>query len=454
MNYLSGLVPSRYFIRAVAVYSQGSLQYSIVQKLLLGKSFPPSPAFQNSLWKSVPPVSFFSGLVPSRHAVVVYYRGSLQCSIVQKLYLGKSFPPSPAFQSSLWKSVPPVSSLSGLVLSSFGDCSGLLPGVSPVFGCTEIILGEIFSTFASLPELSLEARPPGEFSLGFDTIKASIWHCTKPLPEVSPVFDRTKTTLRDFVPPSLAFQSSLWKSVPPVSSLSGSVPSRHLFGAVAVYYRGSLQCSIVQKLYLGKSFQHPSAFQSSLWKRVPSVSSLSGSVPSRHLFGAVVIYYQRSLQYSIVQKLLLGKSFPLTPAFQRSLWKCFLPVSSLSGSVPSRHLFGAVVIYYRWSLQYSIAQKLFLGTYFPHTPAFQRSLWKCAPPEKFSLGSVPSRHLFGAVAVYYQRSLQYSIVKKLFLRKSFPHTPAFQRFLRKCAPLVSSFSDSVPSRHRFGAAPC
>ena len=317
---------------------------------------------------------------------MVYYRGSLQCSIVQKLYLGKSFPPSPAFQSSLWKSVPPVSSLSGLVLSSFGDCSGLLPGVSPVFGCTEIILGEIFSTFASLPELSLEARPPGEFSLGFDTIKASIWHCTKPLPEVSPVFDRTKTTLRDFVPPSLAFQSSLWKSVPPVSSLSGSVPSRHLFGDVAVYYRGSLQCSIVQKLYLGKSFQHPSAFQSSLWKRVPSVSSLSGSVPSRHLFGAVVIYYQRSLQYSIVQKLLLGKSFPLTPAFQRSLWKCFLPVSYLSGSVPSRHLFGAVVIYYRWSLQYSIAQKLFLGTYFPHTPAFQRSLWKCAPPEKFSFG--------------------------------------------------------------------
>ena len=142
-----------------------------------------------------------SGLVPSRHlfgAVAVYFQGSLQYSIVQKLLLGKYFPPSPAFQSSLWKSVLPVSSLSGSVPSSFGHCSGLLPGVSPVFDCTETILGEIFSTFASLPELSLEARPPGEFSLGFDTIKASFWPCTKLLPEVSPIFDRTETTLRDF----------------------------------------------------------------------------------------------------------------------------------------------------------------------------------------------------------------------------------------------------------------
>ena len=146
-------------------------------------------------------MSSLSGLVPSRHffgAVAVYYEGSLQYSIVQKLLSRKSFPPSPAFQSSLWNSVPPVSSLSGSVPSSFGHCSGLLPGVSPVFDCTEIILGEFFSTFASLPGLPLEARPPGEFSLGFDTIKASFWPCTKLLPEVSPIFDRTETTLRDF----------------------------------------------------------------------------------------------------------------------------------------------------------------------------------------------------------------------------------------------------------------
>ena len=142
-------------------------------------------------------MNYLSGLVPSRHlfgAVAVYFQGSLQYSIVQKLLLGKSFPPSPAFQSSLWKSVLPVSSLSGSVPSSLGHCSGLLPGVSPVFDCTETILGEIFSTFASLPELSLEARPPGEFSLGFDTIKASFWPCTKLLPEVSPIFDRRNYT--------------------------------------------------------------------------------------------------------------------------------------------------------------------------------------------------------------------------------------------------------------------
>ena len=68
-------------------------------------------------------------------------------------------------------------------------------GVSPVFDRTETILGEIFSTSASLPELSLEARPPLEFSLGFSSIKASFWRCTKLLPEVSPVFDRTETVL-------------------------------------------------------------------------------------------------------------------------------------------------------------------------------------------------------------------------------------------------------------------
>ena len=133
---------------------------------------------------------------------------------------------------------------------------------------------------------------------------------------------------------------------PPVSSLSGLVPSMHLFGAVAVYYRGSFHYSIVQKLFLGKYFPRPPAFQRPLWKRVPPVSPLSGSVPSRHLFGAVAIYYRRSLQYLILQKLLLGKYFPHTPAFHRSLWKCVPPVSPPSGSVPSRHFFGAVPNYY------------------------------------------------------------------------------------------------------------
>ena len=143
-----------------------------------------------------------------------------------------------------------------------------------------------------------------------------------------------------------------------MSSLSGPVPSRHIFGAVPNYYRRSLQYSIVQKLSLGKSFPEPSAFQRSLWKRPPREFSLKFDT-SRPLFGAVLNYYWRSLQYSIVQKLFLGISYPHPPAFQRSLWKRAPPVNFLSGSVPSRHLFGAVPNYYRRPLQYSIVQKLF-----------------------------------------------------------------------------------------------
>ena len=112
----------------------------------------------------------------------------------------------------------------------------------------------------------------------------------------------------------------------------------------------------------------------------PSRAFSLGFVISRSFSGAVANYYRRSLSYSIVQKLFLRRSLPHTPAFQRSLWKCVPPVSSLSSSVPSGHVFGAVATYYRWSVQYSIVQKLFLGRYFPHTPALQRSLWKCVPP--------------------------------------------------------------------------
>ena len=83
----------------------------------------------------------------------------------------------------------------GTIKASSWRCTQLLSGVSPVFDRTETILGEIFSTLPSLPELSLEARPPREFSLGFGTIKASSWRCSGLLPGVSPVFDRTETIL-------------------------------------------------------------------------------------------------------------------------------------------------------------------------------------------------------------------------------------------------------------------
>ena len=161
-----------------------------------------------------------------------------------------------------------MSSLSGSVPSRhhFGHCSDLLQMVSPAFDRTEAFLGETFPTNDSLLEVSLEMRPPREFSFGFDAIKVSFQRCS------------------------------------------------------------ALQYSIVQKLFLEKYFPHTPVFQRSLWKCVPPVSSLSGSEPSRHIFGAVPNYYRRSLQYSIVQKLLLGIYFPHTPAFQRSLWKTCPPL--------------------------------------------------------------------------------------------------------------------------------
>ena len=93
----------------------------------------------------------------------------------------------------------------GTIKASFWRCTKLQPEVFPVCLRTEAILGEIFSTSTNLPELSLEARPPREFSLGFGTIKASFWRCSGLLPGVSPVFDRTKTTLGEIFPPSPAF---------------------------------------------------------------------------------------------------------------------------------------------------------------------------------------------------------------------------------------------------------
>ena len=43
---------------------------------------------------------------------------------------------------------------------------------------------------------------------------------------------------------------------------------------------------------MGKSFPHSSGPQSYLWGRFPLESTLSSSVPSRHLLGAVAVYYR------------------------------------------------------------------------------------------------------------------------------------------------------------------
>ena len=55
----------------------------------------------------------------------------------------------------------------GTIKASLWRCTKLQPEAFPVCVRTEAILGEIFSTSASLLELCLEARPPREFSLGF-----------------------------------------------------------------------------------------------------------------------------------------------------------------------------------------------------------------------------------------------------------------------------------------------
>ena len=141
-----------------------------------------------------------------------------------------------------------------------------------------VFVGEVSSVY-----FSLNLRPPREFSLGFGNIKACFWRRTKLLPEVFPVCVRKKLFLGKYFPHPPAFQSFLWKRVPPVSFLSGLVPSRYLFVAVAVYYRGSLQYSIVQRLFLGKSFP--------LSEARPPREFLSGSVPSMHRFGVVAVYY-------------------------------------------------------------------------------------------------------------------------------------------------------------------
>ena len=146
-----------------------------------------------------PPLSSLSCSVPSRHlfgAVAIYYRRSLQHPIVQKLLLRKYFLIRQPSRDPSGNASPHEFSLGfGTIKASFRHCGDLLPEASPVFDRTEVTLGEVFPSCASLPEVSLEMRPPREFSLGFGTIKALFWCCSDLLPVVSPVYDRTEATL-------------------------------------------------------------------------------------------------------------------------------------------------------------------------------------------------------------------------------------------------------------------
>ena len=82
---------------------------------------------------------------------------------------------------------------------------------------------------------SLNLRTLRELALGFGTIKASSWRCSGLITRVSPVFDRTeKTILGEIFSPLARLPELSLGRFPPESTLSGSVPSRHLLGAVAV----------------------------------------------------------------------------------------------------------------------------------------------------------------------------------------------------------------------------
>ena len=316
--------------------------------------------------------------------------------------------------------------------------------------------------------------PPREHALGFSIITASSWRCSGLLPRVSPVFDRTETTLGKIFSLHARLPELSLGVLPPESSLSGSVPSRHLLGAVAVYYGGSPQYSIVQKLFWGKSFPHPPGSQSCLWERFPPESTLSGSVPSRHLLGAVAVYYRGSPQYSIVQKPIMGEiSSPLVRLPELSLgalaprehalefgtitassWRCsgLLPgVSPLfdrtenySGGnrFPTRQAPRAVSgsaslprarsrVWYRHGIFLALWRSNTGGL--PSVRSYgnysgeifsllarlpELSLGALLPKSSLS-DSVPSRHLLGAVAVYYRGSPQYSIVQKIILGEIF-----------------------------------
>ena len=161
---------------AVPNYFWRSLQYSFVQKLLLGISLPHTLAFQTSLWKCAPPVSSLSGSLPSRSlfdAVSNYYRRSLQVLVRVEAAIVDIYPTYASLSEVSLEMRPFLEfSLGFTAIEVFlWRCTELLTEVPPVFDRAEAIIGEIFPTYASIPEVSLEMRPLLEFSLGFVAIE-------------------------------------------------------------------------------------------------------------------------------------------------------------------------------------------------------------------------------------------------------------------------------------------
>ena len=195
----------------------------------------------------------------------------------------------------------------GTIAASSWRCCSLLPGVSPVFDRTETILEEIVSPLARLPELSLGALPPREHALVFGTITASCWRCSGLLPGVSPVFDRTETILGEIASPLAR---------PPELSLGGLPPREHAlefgFGTITAF---SWRCS---GLLPGVSpvFDRTKTIQGEIVFPLARPPELSlGALPPREPaleYGTIMASFWRNnnlLQYSF-QRLLLGRSLP------------------------------------------------------------------------------------------------------------------------------------------------
>ena len=191
MSSLSGSVPSMHLFGAVAISSEVSLVFDRTEAIH-GEIFPTHASLPEVSLKMRPPRELSLGFGTIKAS---FWR----CSDL----LPESSPVFDRTEAIHGDIFPTYASLSGLyrnasprefslgfstIKTSFWRCTKLLPEFSPVFDRTEAILWELFSTYASLPKISLEMRPPREFSLGYGTIKASFWRCIKFLPEVSPAF--------------------------------------------------------------------------------------------------------------------------------------------------------------------------------------------------------------------------------------------------------------------------
>ena len=234
---------------------------------------------------------------------------------------------------------------------------------------------------------SLNLRTLRELSLGFGTIKASSWRCSGLLPGVSPVFDRTETILGEIFFPTRQASKAVSGSASPPRARSRVRYHQGIFLALQrSNTEGLPSIRSYRKLFWWTSFPNSPGSQSCLWERFLPESTLSGSIPSRHLLGAVAVYYRGSPQYSIVQKTILGEIFsPLAR----------LPELSL-GALPSReHALGfGTIKASSWrcsgllpeSPQYSIVQKTILGEIISPLARLPELSLGALPPREHALG--------------------------------------------------------------------